>query len=303
MQNDFLDLLQQHGMISQTAGWSITPAAGGLNSQVYLAINPSGVPVFTLRHSTNTLRLSQEARVLNELHACEGVPQQVDLLSNTVLAHRYLPGRPKSLGEVGDGGITNLALRLACIHRHTTDWYTVWPSTDRIFGTRAESFRARLQTIQHYNTFQNPPDLAQHERIVAVYNWLLAHELAESHWQERTFQQLHGDLSYGNLIWDGDLVGFVDWEYSRYGDAAEEIAYLFTEQPVDHRRMKKLETQHLEQTGDRTIRKRLTSYLPLVALDSALWWMDYLASTGGNPADHPEVLRRLDQAERTQRVR
>lgn len=40
------------------------------------------------------------------------------------------------------------------------------------------------------------------------------------------FRLLHGDLVEANLVWDGDRPALVDWEFSRMGDAAEDLAYL-----------------------------------------------------------------------------
>lgn len=35
----------------------------------------------------------------------------------------------------------------------------------------------------------------------------------------------HGDLGPGNILWPGPVL--IDWEYTRLGDAADEIAYVF----------------------------------------------------------------------------
>lgn len=41
-----------------------------------------------------------------------------------------------------------------------------------------------------------------------------------------TLSLLHGDIAPGNALW-GREPALIDWEYTRLGDPADEIAYLF----------------------------------------------------------------------------
>ena len=49
---------------------------------------------------------------------------------------------------------------------------------------------------------------------------------AESFNTDEMLALLHGDIAAGNILWSPDPV-LIDWEYTRLGDPADEIAYLF----------------------------------------------------------------------------
>ena len=49
---------------------------------------------------------------------------------------------------------------------------------------------------------------------------------AESFRTDEMLALLHGDIASGNILWSPDP-GLIDWEYTRLGDPADEIAYLF----------------------------------------------------------------------------
>lgn len=40
------------------------------------------------------------------------------------------------------------------------------------------------------------------------------------------FSLIHGDLIVGNVVLNGDQVGFIDWEWAELGDVAQDLAYI-----------------------------------------------------------------------------
>jgi aminoglycoside phosphotransferase (APT) family kinase protein len=70
----------------------------------------------------------------------------------------------------------------------------------------------------------------------------------------------------------------IDWEYTRIGDPAEDLAYLLTEQPVPASTVSALRRFYEEAGGALDTWRRVPAYGVFTALDSALWWADYLAS-------------------------
>ena len=61
---------------------------------------------------------------------------------------------------------------------------------------------------------------------IAIAASLEASHGAESFEAGETLALLHGDIGPGNVLWGPDPV-LIDWEYTRLGDPADEIAYLF----------------------------------------------------------------------------
>jgi thiamine kinase-like enzyme len=137
-----------------------------------------------------------------------------------------------------------------------------------------------------------------HQRVHQLVERLLELPHSEGSWQGRIFAQLHGDLSVGNILWDGEAVWLLDWEYARQGDPAEEMAYLLTEQELPRKRWNRLRDAYIAAGGLPGVWERLPAYLPLVTLDSALWWADYLRARDVEPAMHPEFLSRVEKTER-----
>ncbi|HZU71792.1 MAG TPA: phosphotransferase [Acidimicrobiales bacterium] len=111
---------------------------------------------------------------------------------------------------------------------------------------------------------------------------------------------LHGDVGPGNVLWCPDPV-LIDWEYSRLGDPADEIAYLFDQNGLS------ADQREVFWTGYRTgseqpelfhhVAARVDWWLPVTLLGSALWWVERwvrrIGADGTGEVD-PEVPRSPD---------
>jgi aminoglycoside phosphotransferase (APT) family kinase protein len=81
---------------------------------------------------------------------------------------------------------------------------------------------------------------------------------------------LHGDISGGNVIWGPEPV-LIDWEYARLGDAADEIAYTFSQNGLSVAQRDAFWNGYGATTG---IVERVASWEPVTLLGSALWWIE-----------------------------
>jgi Ser/Thr protein kinase RdoA (MazF antagonist) len=86
----------------------------------------------------------------------------------------------------------------------------------------------------------------------------------------RGFRRLHGDLWSGNVVWDGDRPAFVDWEYSRQGDPAEELAYVIEMDALEPPVVDAL----LDGYGPPELAARVAAWRPLTAVAAGLWYAD-----------------------------
>ena len=263
---------------------------GGLNSRVFVVRDPVGQPALTVRQARpgQTALLDHEAWALTTLAGqCGCAPWPVQRVDD-LLTHAYVMGATAELRGVSAACRAALGRCLAGLHGHARDGYTLWPAPERHAGTRRELYHARLATLERYGALRGP--LAA--RVRPLRAALQAAPLTDAGWDTARFVMLHGDLSAGNLLWHGSAVTLIDWEYTRAGDPAEDLAYLLAEQPLPARQRAQLTDAYLNTGGDPSTLERLPVYLPLVALDAALWWADYLGT-----ADAPEVTTRLALAE------
>jgi len=226
------------------------------------------------------------------------VPRDVSLIEDAalperwLLVHEHMPGQPARLADVSTVARERFGECLAWLHGHWRDGYTIWPSLDVEHGTRANLYHARLDTLRRYQVAQGLlPGVADLiDRLAEV-------ELPPSAgWHERDFALCHGDLSIGNILWDGDAVALIDWEFARDGDPAEDIAYLAAEQHLSPDLIADIAEAYVAAGGDPWAFARLPAWLPLVTLDAALWWADYHLVLGDDPGSVPEVVERLDRA-------
>lgn len=311
-----LDVLIRHGRVPGESSWHAEIAPGGSTDRTFNVLGPSGASRWTARLARPDLvdRLHHEMRVLKEL-AGETVAPPIDLTGTGkaaprvvprdivsieddalperwLLVHEHMPGQPARLADVSTVARERLGECLAWLHGHRRDGYTIWPSLDIRHGTRADLYHARLDTLRRYQSAQGAlPDAS------GLIVRLAEAELPPSAgWHERDFALCHGDLSIGNILWDGDTVALIDWEFARDGDPAEDIAYLTAEQHLSPDLIADIGEAYVAAGGDPWAFARLPAWLPLVALDAALWWADYHLALGAEPGMQPEVVARLNRA-------
>jgi Ser/Thr protein kinase RdoA (MazF antagonist) len=298
-----LGVLQRHGLVPDERNWSIALAPAGSTDRTFTLRDPSGDPVLTVRLARPGLahELLHEEGVLRELAAEGGrwTPRRInrvddaDLPEGVLLLHEHMPGAPRRLADGPAEAAGALGEALAWVHRHARPGFMLWPSLEVRHGTRSEAFRARLATLRRYASADKLPEAGQLlERIAA------AEMPPSAGWDEPGFALLHGDLSLGNILWDDSRVALIDWEYARDGDPAEDLAYLIAEQDIALDLVAELADAYVAAGGSAWALARMPVWLPLVALDAALWWADFRLARGDDPASDAQIQRRLRQAMR-----
>ncbi|MDQ3547815.1 MAG: aminoglycoside phosphotransferase family protein [Chloroflexota bacterium] len=312
-----LAVLTRHNRVPDEPGWHVQVAPGGSADRTFSVRDPTGVPRLTARLARLGMadRLSHEERILQEL-AREGAsalidvadrggtssrpsPRDVALIEDNaltgrwLLVHEHMPGQPAPLAKVSTAARERLGECLAWIHGHSRAGCTIWPLLETEHGTRVDLYQARLATLRRYRSAQGLlPEVADLIDLLAGVNLSL-----NAGWHERDFALCHGDLSIGNILWNGDAVALIDWEFARDGDPAEDIAYLVAEQAVSPDLMADIAEAYVAAAGDPWAFARLPVWLPLVALDAALWWADYHLAQGVGPDGQPDVALRLSRAQ------
>jgi aminoglycoside phosphotransferase (APT) family kinase protein len=89
---------------------------------------------------------------------------------------------------------------------------------------------------------------------------------------------LHGDIAPGNILWRPRPV-LIDWEYSRLGDPADEIAYLLDQNGLTPAQRAAFWLGYRQSfSGSQAmlcgVVERVEWWEPLTLLGSALWWVE-----------------------------
>lgn len=292
--SDILAHLRSAGLLDECE-WTLREATGGLNNRVFFAIPEGGEPRYTVRLAELETGLDRQVDLWRELEGCPGVPT-ARLYDGVLFVHDYVAGEPRPLADVEPSRLADLAAALRCIHSHGRDFYTIWPSVESRYGTRADLFRDRLDSLNHYVAFRDGTWRGFDSRLPELHDRLHNLSLKGKSWESEEFAVLHGDLSIGNILWAERGVALIDWEYSRAGDPAEDLAYLFTEQQLAGEWSAEILARYLIAGGDHRDVERIPAYGLFTAVDSALWWVDYLLRQGIDPAGHPEVVARVEMA-------
>jgi Ser/Thr protein kinase RdoA (MazF antagonist) len=294
--------LERHGVLSPGNGWRVELAPAGSTDRTFRVLDPAGRPAYTARLARPGLahELLHEEAVLRELAVAgrEWTPRQIRRIDDTtlpeghLLLHEHMPGTPRRLETTA--AAASLGEALAWVHGHLRPGYVLWPSLDLRHGTRADAIRARMATLRRYQAARaSLPDTERLLQRIATVDLP-----PDAGWSEPGFALLHGDLSVGNILWDEDRVSLIDWEYARDGDPAEDLAYLIAEQDAAPDVVAELADIYVVVGGDPWALARMPVWLPLVALDAALWWADYRLQRGDDPATDSQIERRLRQATR-----
>lgn len=99
--------------------------------------------------------------------------------------------------------------------------------------------------------------------------------------------RIHGDLMLSNIVWDGDVSQLVDWEFSRVGDPAEDLAYLVSVNRLDR------DASHALADGYGGMPAEVRTWQPLVRREADAWWQRAARGPSATPLSprSPSVVR------------
>lgn len=226
---------------------------------------PQGGGRFTLRRLADPARMEKRG----DIPALAREAGALRRLTNTGLAPRLLASRPGVIEtEWCEGGPADLdSLSAQQLHELGGTLRRVHDHTRLRTGGRAEWGR-RARSLAEYARLRvrdvglMDPELgARAQRALAG---ITATPVADA----RPFRMLHGDLVAENIVWTPRPL-FVDWEFWRTGDPAEDLAYLFVVNDCAD-----TQTAHvLDGYGHPGIVGRVWAWAPVCALDAAAWFL------------------------------
>jgi thiamine kinase-like enzyme len=192
---------------------------------------------------------------------------------------QFLPGRQRKLSSVTPAELARLASVIAWVHERATDGLV--PPLEAT-GDIAAYARDRLQSITGTLRWARDPlpvvlqaQLRQaSDRLTARLEEL---QDGESFSTAEPLRLLHGDVADGNVLWGRDPT-LIDWEYTRLGDAADELAYVF-DQNLLTASQRQAFWEGYRQTAPAdarldSIAQRVKWWEPMTLVGSALWWVE-----------------------------
>lgn len=211
----------------------------------------------------------------------------------------YVPGRRIDLGSASPTDIERLGSLVASVHRCPPDDATDGTSAPSTVASYAER---RLESILGTMSWAREPLPGAVQTGLRTAGVIVG-QSREAVREAACFRtgealcMLHGDIAPGNILWGPHPV-LIDWEYTRPGDPADEIAYLFDQNGLSpHRReafWRGYRGEGDDQSTLRHLEERVAWWEPLTLLGSALWWAErWVRRTEADPAGlvDPEVPR------------
>lgn len=202
--------------------------------------------------------IARETAALRFLRGRPWLPELIEEGPGRMVSTR-LPGAPRAIAALPPAEVARLGALLREVHesrRATTgglwSWHAPASSLDEYRSARARDAEAMLA---------GGPDAGLAIAALA--------RPAEGGAGEEPFRLLHGDLVEANVVWGPRGPGLVDWEFSRMGDPAEDLAYL-------------IELNRLSGAGAAAvaagyalegIAARIDAWRPLVAADAGAWYL------------------------------
>jgi thiamine kinase-like enzyme len=244
-----------------TGRWSgpprVTPLPGGITNRNYLIDGDEGRFVARVYEELPHLGIDRRAEVLSQQAASHlGIAPEVVHHEDSLLISRYMPGRtlrPDDLRESSMVG--SLAQTLRRLHQ-------AW---DRIIGHLP--YFCPFQTIRTYaRTAMNLK-----ARVPAELSSLVDDASAVGR-RIQPFRPVlcHNDLLPANILWDGEQMRLVDWEYAGMGhplfDLASVSANAGLTQAEDHRFLQLYQGQ-----ADTLALREIQIFKAASSLREALW--------------------------------
>jgi aminoglycoside phosphotransferase (APT) family kinase protein len=202
-----------------------------------------------------------------------------DWFDTPAMCMRLLPGRQQDLQTVGWTEIEQLASLVAWVHERPIDGLGESMGTTTTVASYADD---RLRTILSTLAWaRDPLPKTLQNRLRRAADSLAesfeASQDSDSFSSGETLSLLHGDIGPGNVLWSPSPC-LIDWEYTRLGDPADEMAYTFDQNTLTPSQRRAFWDGYQQGIDSRSrlthIIERVDWWEPVTLLGSALWWAE-----------------------------
>lgn len=264
----------------------------------------------------------REARVLNKTGGIAG-PSLYDFrcrspwFDTPTMCMEFLQGRQRDLSAVGAAEIVRLGSVVAWVHdQPIEDLVEGIPTAGNVTSYAEGRLESIISTLAWARDPLPVPIQARLKgAATSLERGLEGLRGAESFKTDERLALLHGDIGPGNILWVPDPV-LIDWEYTRLGDPADEMAYTFDQNGLTAPQREAFWRGYRQNISSQLrlarIIDRVNWWEPVTLLGSALWWVErWVRRTDADAArkvdpevpreqgyyfDH--VIRRLDRLDK-----
>jgi aminoglycoside phosphotransferase (APT) family kinase protein len=256
--------------------------------------------VVRVSHGAAAADLAQAEREAAVLQSVGGVaaPELYDFrrtsewFDTSAMCMQFLPGRQRELRAVAPTQIEQLAALVAWVHARPLEGLgdlgghgapmgttATAPATDTLAAYADGRLRAILSTLAWA---RDPLPRPLQDRLRRAADALaLSFEASRGSGGFDSGEHLallHGDIGPGNVLWNPGPC-LIDWEYTRLGDPADELAYTFDQNALtpSQRRAFWEGYQHGADgpsPQSAHVVERTAWWEPVTLLGSALWWVE-----------------------------
>jgi hypothetical protein len=236
------------------------------------------------RDASDLAQAEREAAVLENVGGV-AAPELYDFRRTSdwfdapVMCMQFLPGRQQDVQMAGLTEIGQLASLVAWVHERPVDGLGKSLGTTTTVALYAgDRLGAILSTLAWA---RDPLPRTLQDRLRRAADSLAesfeASQDSGSFNSAATLSLLHGDIGPGNVLWNPGPC-LIDWEYTRLGDPADELAYTFDQNalaPSQRRAFWDGYQQGMDSRSQLThIIERVGWWEPVTLLGSALWWVE-----------------------------
>lgn len=227
----------------------------------------------------------REATVLGKVGGVAG-PALYDFHSTSpwfdspVMCLEFLPGSQLALHSRSAAEVELLGSLVAAVHEQSTSDLpkALWGEATGVDSYAQNRIQSILATLVWA---RDPLPVEVQQRLKQASRWVA--ERLESLTGTAGFASseplalLHGDIGPGNVLWNPSPC-LIDWEYTRLGDSADEIAYTFDQNTLTESQQGAFWAGYRRAVDGRLhvydIMSRADWWLPVTLLGSALWWAE-----------------------------
>ena len=251
--------------------------ADGAVEDVVVRVSFDGAPA-------DCAQAEREARVLRRVGGL-AAPRLYDFrctspwFDTPIMCMEFLPGSAQELGAVTPEELERLGRVVAALHERPVDGLAAPLGATDDIPSYAES---RLESILSGLAWVRAPlPVLIRDRLEAATGslgtcWEVWRD-AECFRTGETLALLHGDIGPGNVLWSPDPA-MIDWEYTRLGDPADEIAYLFDQNGLTAPRREAFWRGYREGKSRQVhlahVVHRVDWWERLTLFGSTLWWVE-----------------------------
>jgi thiamine kinase-like enzyme len=222
------------------------------------------------------------SRLINEVwylkKVGEGIAPKVlyhadtSALEMPVVITAFAAGVHLDFNNLDDTHIARLAEKLAAVHAIKDTHYSIGdaalPATRGTYRDYARSAIYEALT-KPYNRAKKIP----HDKVIVKACEALEQKLnsPDPSWSQDTFSLGHGDVGIYNVLWSGHDLCLIDWDGARFGDPADDIAYIFAINHVSKQWQATFLDAYFRASKSKDVASRIETYLLKNYIQDVVW--------------------------------